>query len=254
MSSSAVLVFLLAILISTSAFRAPTSLLKYKSACKRNCCAEPPSYRSDNQYTFSKSFPFSINFPTQNRNQVQNFLSDTDYILGKIWEKSKARKVYDNVFSLQILTIPVPGFDVIMPEVQIEFESIGETVYIKSGDWLLKGMISDASSKLKDLISLVDVSGELHISPEVDYDAYHEPTSILRTRKVGGDLTIAEGYVTYSVTVNRPDFLRQSVLDATQSFIENTVSDFVAKRLPVKIVRAFKSYACREMKAEYGLM
>jgi hypothetical protein len=202
--------------------------------------------------SFGSRLDIKVQLPTNDRVLVERFLEDTGYVAENTWEKSKIRKVADNTYILQFLSIPIPGLAIVMPEVEVVFDNICGVIHMQSSRWSLKnadgGVLKDSTFGSSFDVQL---SGQLRISPDGDEDA--EPdyddddlSYLAKRRPVGGRKIEAEGYVVYAVRGRKPGVFRRApaaVLDATVAFVQRCLSDFVNKRFGRKLTKAFREYS-----------
>lgn len=178
----------------------------------------------------------NIKLPTKDRALVQRFLNDPQYIVESTWDKNKMQRVEQtntsSTFLLQFLAIPIPGIDIVTPEIEVKFETIDDIIYMSSGKWSLKGV---SGNILKDsgFMKSFDISlvGELRAS--------------LPDKAALNQLVNTEGFVVYKVQGNKPNAFKRApafILDGTINFIQKCVADFVNKRFSAKMTNAFREY------------
>eukprot|EP00600_Ochromonadales_sp_CCMP1393_P004697 CAMPEP_0174957986 /NCGR_PEP_ID=MMETSP0004_2-20121128/2376_1 /TAXON_ID=420556 /ORGANISM="Ochromonas sp., Strain CCMP1393" /LENGTH=178 /DNA_ID=CAMNT_0016206155 /DNA_START=247 /DNA_END=784 /DNA_ORIENTATION=- len=172
-----------------------------------------------------------IRLPTnKDRELVAQFLNDTEYIVESSWEKTKIKKVSPNTYLLQFLAIPIPGVDVVTPEIKVRFENVDGVVVMESGEWSLKG---ESGNILKDSGFMksfdIQLKGELGMS-NVD------PSN---------PLVSTIGKVSYEVKGAKPKVFKRApniLLQGTINFIQKRTADYVNKRFTARFAKAFREY------------
>lgn len=121
---------------------------------------------SNNMLSFGNSMKIQIKFPTKDKELVQEFLADPSYLVESTWDSNKLKRITPTVYLLQFIAIPIPGIDIITPEIEVSFENIDGIVYMNSGNWTIKGM---SGKILKDSNFLktfeINLVGQLMIIP-----------------------------------------------------------------------------------------
>lgn len=121
---------------------------------------------SNNMLSFGNSMKIQIKFPTKDKELVQEFLDDPSYLVESTWDSNKLKRITPTVYLLQFIAIPIPGIDVITPEIEVSFENINGIIYMNSGNWTIKGM---SGKILKDSNFLktfeINLVGQLMIIP-----------------------------------------------------------------------------------------
>lgn len=200
--------------------------------------------------SFGNKLRIDIKLPTKDRDMVDKFLRDTEYVVENSWEKAKLKKLSHSTYLVKFISIPIPGVGIITPEIEVKVANIGGAVYIKSGRWSLldgKGNTLDDPSFVAGLD--ISLHGQLKMSREDDFEAYYfdESLSVAHKRAVpiGGSQVRAEGFVVYSVKGRKPGEFRNApavLLDGTIDFVQKCVSDFVNKQFSTKFAKAFRKY------------
>lgn len=221
-----------------------------RNKCKnRRGTAISDAHNDAETLSFGSKLIIDIKLPSKDRDMVDNFLRDTEYIVENTWERTKLKKVSPSTYLLKFISIPIPGLDIVTPEIEVTFENIGGVVYMKSGRWSL---LNGKGTILKDsnFVTSFDISltGQLTMAREDDYDSYDfdEVSSVARKRLVGGALVKTEGFVVYQVKGRKPSVFRRApamLLDGTINFVQKCVSDFVNKRFSTKLTKAFREYS-----------
>ncbi|KAJ1425689.1 hypothetical protein B484DRAFT_89170 [Ochromonadaceae sp. CCMP2298] len=185
---------------------------------------------SDEILKFGSSMNIDIRLPTKDRSLVAQFLNDTEYIVESTWDKAKIKKLSANTYLLKFIAIPIPGVDIVTPEIEVKFENIEGVVVMKSGNWSLKG---ESGKILKDSGFMksfdIQLSGRLEMS---------EPSD-------SNPLISTIGCVEYKVQGAKPKVFRRApgiLLDGTINFIQSRVADFVNRRFSAQMLAAFRAY------------
>jgi len=107
-----------------------------------------------------------IKFPTKDNELVEEFLMEPSYLVESTWDSNKLKRITPTIYLLQFIAIPIPGIDVITPEIEVSFENINGVVHMNSGNWTIKGM---SGKILKDSNFLktfeIKLVGQLMILP-----------------------------------------------------------------------------------------
>ena len=88
--------------------------------------------KNDNDLlSFGNTMKIQIKLPTRDLDLVNEFLNDPQYIVENTWDKNRIKKISSKTFLLQFLAIPIPGIDVVTPEIEVNFENInGENDFL----------------------------------------------------------------------------------------------------------------------------
>ena len=121
---------------------------------------------SNNMLSFGNSMKIQIKFPTKDKELVQEFLADPSYLVESTWDSNKLKRITPTIYLLQFIAIPIPGIDIITPEIEVSFENINGIIHMNSGNWTIKGM---SGKILKDSNFLktfeINLVGQLMIIP-----------------------------------------------------------------------------------------
>lgn len=121
---------------------------------------------SNNMLSFGNSMKIQIKFPTKDKELVQEFLADPSYLVESTWDSNKLKRITPTIYLLQFIAIPIPGIDIITPEIEVSFENINGIIRMNSGNWTIKGM---SGKILKDSNFLktfeINLVGQLMIIP-----------------------------------------------------------------------------------------
>lgn len=80
--------------------------------------------------SFGNTMKIQIKLPTRDINLANEFLNDPQYIVEQTWDRNRIKKITSTTFLLQFLAIPIPGIDVVTPEIEVIFENVnGYLIY-----------------------------------------------------------------------------------------------------------------------------
>lgn len=237
-----------------------TNNLISKPRAWRSCCKPkivPLGGVAKDHIDFGDKVLVSVKLPTPNRNIVETFIRNSDFLVENVWDKLKTKKTSDGTYVLGLSSIPVPGFSIINPEVNVRFTHIKGNSYIHFGKWHFKdgcgNMLKDES--FVDNVQ-VQFNGKMRISHKngpQQSEGFTRNTKL--KRPVGGGPLYLECSVDYNVTANKPATLLDSaVVEKTIALLQSRVHDFMHVRLPLKLVKAFKTYGSKlQQSTEYWL-
>eukprot|EP00597_Dinobryon_sp_UTEXLB2267_P007121 CAMPEP_0170086958 /NCGR_PEP_ID=MMETSP0019_2-20121128/21531_1 /TAXON_ID=98059 /ORGANISM="Dinobryon sp., Strain UTEXLB2267" /LENGTH=216 /DNA_ID=CAMNT_0010304319 /DNA_START=112 /DNA_END=762 /DNA_ORIENTATION=+ len=194
---------------------------------------------TDSIMSFGDKMDILVRLPTRDKKFVQEFLNKPSYIVESTWEKGKMKPLQDGKFLLQFAAIPIPGIDVIMPEMEVNFATINDTINMSSGNWTLRGM---SGGILKDsrFMQSFDISLEGRLAIDLE-----------KTDSDINQQVITTGWVEYRVKGAKPSVFRSApsfILDSTINFIQACVENFVVRQFASQMVNTFKQYTKSEVK------
>lgn len=192
--------------------------------------------------SFGKRLDINVKLPTRERYMAEAFLEDPSLVVTSTWEKDKIRRIGDNKFVLQLIEIPIPGMDVVLPEVEVVFENIDGIIYMHSGNWTLRGQGSGEVLKDSRFMKSFDFSlkGELRI---VDGSSDNGAGPGSQQQQ---PLVVTGGWVQYDVQGRMPRVLRVApsfVLDGVINFIQSRVVQFVLQRFSNRMIEGYREFA-----------
>eukprot|EP01036_Dinobryon_divergens_P029642 gene29642-38767_t len=192
------------------------------------------SPRDDSIMSFGDKMDIVVRLPTRDQLTVQDFLEKTNFIVESTWERGKFKLISDGNFLLQFASIPIPGIDVINPEMEVNFVNTNGTIYMTSGNWTLRGMSGGILKDSRFMQSFdVKLSGRLSI--DVD-----------KTSKDLNQQVVTSGWVDYRVQGSKPTVFRSApafILDNTIAFIQACVENFAVRQFSQQLINTYKRYA-----------
>lgn len=214
-------------------------------------------HSSEHPLSATGELAVKVKLPTKDRSIVERFLRETDHLIENVWDKAKIRKLAPERYLVKLSVIPVPGLNIISPELEVELSNHKGTLYVNGEKCLLR----DGCGKLLTdpaLTSLqVTISGKLRISnsnadensDEEDKDFESRPF-IPKKRPIGGPSVFLEGSADYSISARPPAVLQQNAqaFDQVAALLRNRFEDFMRNRLPLKLAKTFKAYAANVVK------
>jgi len=234
------------------AFHKSNNLVR-KPRAWRSCCEPkivPLGGVAKDHIEFGDKVLVSVKLPTPNRNLVETFIRNSDFLVENVWDKLKTTKTSDGTYRLGLSSIPVPGFSIINPEVK------GNS-YVHFDEWHFKdgcgNMLKDES--FVDSVQ-VKLNGKMRISHKNGDEQSEGFTSNTKLKRpVGGEPLYLECSVDYNVTANKPATLLDSAaVEKTIALLQSRVHDFMHVRLPLKLAKAFKAYGSKlQQSTEYWL-
>jgi len=213
------------------------------------------SHRSERPFTATGKLAVKVKLPIQDRSMVERFLRESEHLVEGVWDKAKIKKSAPERYLVQLSVIPVPGLNIVSPELEVELSNHKGTLYVNGETCLLRDgcgrLLTDPA-----LASLqVTLSGKLRISNsnEDSGEAGEEAEShpfIPKKRPIGGPSVYVEGSAEYSISGQPPATLQQNaqVFDQVATLLQDRFDDFMRNRLPLRLTKTFKAYAANVVK------
>ena len=157
-----------------------------------------------------------------------------------VYDKSMYQQLQPETYRLQFAQIPIPGIDIVTPEIDVNFIAKNDIIVMKSGNWTLKGksglILKD--SKFMQTFN-IDIKGSLSIDND-------------KTSKDINKQIVTIGWVEYKVKGLKPKVFRNApsfLLDKTISFIKTCVTTFVSIQFEPKLLESFRKFTYERLKS-----
>lgn len=185
--------------------------------------------------TFGRRMEVDVLLPTRDQRLASAFLQKPEYIIQSTFEQDKFQQLTDEKYLIKFLAIPIPGLDVVTPEIELDFVSEQGKVSMRSNGWTLRGQSGDVLKDSKFMQSFdINIVGELYLNNKQAVEA-GGPAAPIR----------ANGWVEYRVHGRKPTVFQRApgfLLDGTINLIQDSAADFVYKRFSVQLLKAFRLY------------
>jgi hypothetical protein len=189
---------------------------------------------SNDMMKFGNKMQIRVRLPTRDRALAEEFLKDPTIIIESTYDKSRALRLSETLWRIKFAEIPIPGIDVVSPELEIDFRYDNQSIYMKSDKWALKGNNNGKILKDSKFMSTFNIklTGQLSIELNSQQNAP----------------MVASGWVIYEAEGHKPAVLRNApsfILDGTINLIQSLVADFVTKKFGAKLLQSFTLYSNR---------
>eukprot|EP01038_Epipyxis_sp_PR26KG_P013658 gene13658-18330_t len=197
-----------------------SSLLRVKKAL----------YMSASLISFGKAMKISVELPTKDTTMVNKFFKNPRNVVESTWAAGKFKNIDNKTFVLQFISIPIPGVDVITPEISVDFfNDENNNIVMQSGNYTLRG---NTGAVMKDTTFLksfeIDINGKLWMQVN--------PTD---------QSVSAEGLINYKVNGQKPVLLRAApsfIVDGVIDFIQSNIGNFVTKKFSGRLQQSFRKF------------
>lgn len=181
---------------------------------------------------FGNRMDIRVPLPTTDPTIGLRFLQQPDLIVESAYDSSRRTKLQSGNYAIKFAQIAIPGFDVLVPEVEVQFVHVNSELQMQSQRCVLSGGPFARDTNFVDSLH-VNLCGRLFIEPS-PLGPHH--------------FIAAVGHVDYSVRTARPSVLRAAprfIVNKAITFVEGKIAELVLSQFSTKLLGAFEVFTSK---------